>query len=326
MLSINIFLLIIGFVGLIKGADWFVDGSSALAKRFNVSPLIIGLTIVALGTSAPELAVSTLAAVEGSNEIAVSNVMGSNIFNLLCVLGVCSLIKPIPVNTRITKRDFPISIIITLFVIAGTSIRALLSKNLFQLDVSEKAGVIGRPVSITLLVLFVCYIGYMVYDSKKHPVDDDDDIPSKPLWKSVLLILIGIALIASGGQAVVSSAKVIAKTLGMTETLIGLTVVAVGTSLPELVTSIVAARKGQTDMAVGNVIGSNIFNMMFILGVSSTIHPVAVNAASLFDMLILTAVSIIVFAFSLTGKRINRAEGAVMLLIYIADVAFAIVR
>lgn len=325
MLALNIFLLIIGFAGLIKGADWFVDGSSALAKSFNVSPLIIGLTIVALGTSAPELAVSTLAAVEGSNEIAVSNVTGSNIFNLLCVLGVCSLIKPVPVNTRIIKRDFPVSIIITLFVIVGTSIKVLLSGTLFQLKVSEKAGIIGRPVSITLLVLFVCYIGYLVYDSKKHPVDDDD-IPSKPLWKSVILILVGIALIASGGQAVVTSTKALAKAFGMTETLIGLTVVAVGTSLPELVTSVVAAKKGQTDMAVGNVIGSNIFNMMFILGVSSTIHPVSVNAASLFDMLILTAVSMVVFAFSLTGKRINRSEGAVMLLIYIADVAFAIVR
>lgn len=325
MIVAYILLLVAGFVALIKGADWFVDGSSALAKRFHVPGLIIGLTIVALGTSAPELAVSTLAAIQGSNEIAISNVVGSNIFNLLGVLGVCALIHPVPVEKGIIKRDFPVSIVITIMVLLGTCFKTLFSGEWTGKAMSDVVGLVGRPLSLVLLVLFVLYIIYLIIDAKKHPTEDDN-VGEKPLWKSIVLILVGITLIVAGGQAVVYSAKEIARSFGMTETLIGLTIVAIGTSLPELVTSIVAAKKGETGMAVGNVVGSNIFNMMFILGVSSMIHPVGVNAASLWDMLILTAVSIIVFVFSITGRTIGRKEGIVMLLIYIADTAFAILR
>ena len=325
MIAVNALLLVVGFIALIKGADWFVDGSSALAKTFHVPGLIIGLTIVALGTSAPELAVSTLAAIQGSNEIAISNVVGSNIFNLLCVLGICALIYPVPVEKGITKRDFPVSIAVTILVLVGTCFKVLFSGEWMSINVNEVVGIVSRLLSLVLLVLFVFYIVYLIIDAKKHPTEDDE-IETQPLWKSFLLILVGIVLIVAGGQAVVYAAKEIARTFGMTETLIGLTIVAVGTSLPELVTSIVAAKKGETGMAVGNVVGSNIFNMMFILGVSSMIHPVGVNVASLWDMLILTIVSIVVYVFSLTRRTIERKEGAVMLLIYIADMAFAILR
>lgn len=325
MIILNSLILLVGFVVLIKGADWFVDGSSAMAKMFHVPGVIIGLTIVALGTSAPELAVSTLAAFQGSNEIAISNVVGSNIFNLLCVLGVCALIHPVPVDPGITKRDFPITIGVTALVLIGTSFKTLLSGTWVRAAMDEIVGVVGRPISFVLLILFSFYIVYLIVDAKKHPAEEDD-ILAQPLWKSVLMIIVGITFIVAGGQAVVYAAKEIARTFGMTETLIGLTIVAVGTSLPELVTSIVAAKKGETGMAVGNVVGSNIFNMMFILGVSSMIHPVVVNAASLWDMLILTVISIIVYVFSLTRRTIDRKEGLVMLSIYIGDMVFAILR
>ncbi len=318
-------LLIIGFAALIKGADLFVDGSSSLARIFHISGVIIGLTIVALGTSAPELAVSTVAALSGSNEIALSNVVGSNLFNLLSVLGVCALIHPLPVADDINKRDFPVSIIATVFLLIVTCSKSIVSGTAVIAGMEDIVGSVSRVTGIVLLVAFVCYIAYLIFDAKKHP-EEEQDTEHATFKKCILLILVGIVMIAAGGQAVVTSAKAIARTFGMSETLIGLTIVAVGTSLPELVTSIVAAGKGETGMAVGNVVGSNIFNLLFILGVSSTIHPITVNMASLIDMAILIVVSVLTFVFALTKKRINRPEGAVMLLIYIADVVHAVLR
>ena len=317
-------LLIIGFVALVKGADWFVDGSSALAKIFKVSGVIIGLTVVAMGTSLPELAVSTSAALAGSNEIALSNVVGSNIFNLMVVLGLCAAIHPVPVDKVIVKRDFPISIAVAFLVFAVTGLPCIIGGKLPTLSMSDNAGMVYRALGLSLLVIFIAYIGYLIYDSKKHPVEEEA-IKVMPLWKCLLLIVIGVALIIAGGQAVVESAKFIAKTFGMTETLIGLTVVALGTSLPELVTSIVAARKGEVEMAVGNVVGSNIFNILLILGFSSSIHPVAVNTASVYDMMILLFVSLMTWAFCFKGK-IGRLGGIIMLLCYIASTTFAILR
>ncbi|MBR1634062.1 MAG: calcium/sodium antiporter [Lachnospiraceae bacterium] len=325
MFLLYVVILILGFVSLIKGADLFVDGSSALAKTFHVSGLIIGLTIVAFGTSAPELAVSTVAAINGSNEIALSNVVGSNIFNLLCVLGVCALIHPVPVEAGINKRDFPLSILITLFVLFATSASSVVTGAILKLDMNKIAGKVSRPVGVILLLIFICYIAYLIYDARKHP-QKDEDMDRQPVLKSLCFIIIGIVLIVAGGKAVVYGAKAIARTFGMTETLIGLTIVAVGTSLPELVTSIVAARKGETGLAVGNVVGSNIFNLMFILGVSSTIHPIYVNVASVWDILILSVVSIVTYIFCNTKSEINRREGIIMLLIYVADVIFAVLR
>ena len=320
-----ILLLIAGFVGLIKGADLFVDGSAGLARNLKVPSLIIGLTIVAMGTSAPELAVSTSAAISGSNEIALSNVVGSNMFNLLMVLGCCSLFSVVPVDRIVLKRDFPISIIVTAIVFAVAGGQFLFSGKLFSTAMATEVGMVYRWLGIVLLVGFVAYIVYLVINARRHPEPETDE-EKKPYWKCFLFIVLGLVLIVAGGQAVVQSAKYIARAAGMTETLIGLTIVAVGTSLPELVTSVVAARKGETGLAIGNVVGSNIFNLMLILGVSSTIHPVAVNAASVFDMAILIVVSVLVLLFSVSKKKIVRAEGIVMILIYIADVVFAILR
>lgn len=320
-----IILLLIGFIALVKGADWFVDGSSGLARSFRIPGVIIGLTIVAFGTSAPELAVSTLAAMQGSNEIAISNVVGSNIFNLLGVLGVCALIKPVPVERGITKRDFPITVGVTILVLLGSCFGVLTSGKWVTTEMSTLVGVVDRRLALLLLGLFICYIVYLILEAKANPAKEHAKAV-QPVWKSVLWIVVGLAAIIAGGQAVVYAAKAIARNLGMTETLIGLTIVAVGTSLPELVTSVVAARKGEVGMAVGNVVGSNIFNMMFILGVSALIQPVAVNAACLWDLIILTVITVVVFGFSRTERNISRGEGAIMILLYIADVVFAILR
>lgn len=325
MFILNLIILAAGFFALIKGADIFVDGSAALARNFKVPALIIGLTIVALGTSAPELAVSTSAALQGSNEIALSNVVGSNIFNLLCVLGVCALIYPVPVDVRILKRDFPITIASTVFVLFATGGATLFRNNIFQFGMEEIAGTVSRMVGAALIIAFVGYIGYLIYDAKRNP-NEEEDGEHVPTWKCTLLIVLGLALIVGGGQAVVYSAKEIARAAGMTETLIGLTIVAVGTSLPELVTSVVASRKGQTELAIGNVVGSNIFNFLFILGISAVIHPVAVNVASVYDMMILIFVSILTLVFSVSSKKIGRMEGGIMVAVYVADVIFAVLR
>ncbi len=327
MIFVDILVLVVGFVALIKGADWFVDGAAALAKNLKVPGLIIGLTVVAMGTSAPELAVSTSAAIQGSNEIAMSNVVGSNLFNTLMVLGICALIKPLPVQNIVMKRDFPVNLGVTVLLLLMTGGAALFSGKVFRADMSDNVGMISRWAGIVLLVLFVVYIAYLVFHAKRHPEEgEEEEIKAMSTGKCFLFILVGIALIVAGGEAVVYGAKEIARAFGMTETLIGLTIVALGTSLPELVTSIVAARKGETSMAVGNVIGSNIFNIMLILGVSSTIHPFAINAASVYDMLILIGIGLITYVFALTGKQIKRWEGGLLVLLYAADMVFAILR
>ncbi|MGN0355773.1 MAG: calcium/sodium antiporter [Muricoprocola sp.] len=320
--------LVMGFFALVKGADWFVNGSSALAENFHVSNLIIGLTIVALGTSAPELAVSTSAALVGANEIALSNVVGSNIFNLLGVLGICAIIYPLPVDKGVIKRDFPFAIITTGLLLILTSGAVFFGRQFAPYHMEQKIGTVTRMSGLLLVLLFVVYICFLIYAAKKYSVDEVSEPEKKkePIWKCVFLIMIGLTMIIAGGQAVVYSAKKIARAAGMTETLIGLTIVAIGTSLPELVTSIVAARKGETGLAIGNVIGSNIFNLLFILGISALIHPIDVNVASVLDMIILLGISMLTFFFSLSSKRIARGEGVVMVLLYVADVIFAILR
>ena len=322
---IQIVILAIGFVCLVKGADIFVGGSSALARNFNVPGLIIGLTIVALGTSAPEMAVSTVAAIQGSNEIALSNVVGSNIFNLLGVLGVCAVIYPLPVDGIVLKRDFPFAIVTTILLLFISCGSIMFGGQFFEYSADNEVAVVSRPVGIGLVALFIAYIVFLILKTKKEATGDDEKGKS-PMWKCVVFILAGLALIIAGGQAVVYSAKEIARAAGMTETLIGLTIVAIGTSLPELVTSAVAARKGGTGMAIGNVIGSNIFNLLLILGVSALIHPVAINMASVYDLIILVGVTGISYLFALTSRKIIRLEGVILLLIYVADVLFAILR
>ncbi len=392
MFMVNVVLLAAGFFALIKGADWFVDGSSALAKNFHVPGLIIGLTIVALGTSAPELAVSISAALQGSNEIALSNVVGSDVFNLACVLGICAVIHPVPVDKAVLKRDFPLTIgaAVLALLVSGADWAVVKSAfkgpiagaisggmDLMSGGMDAVAGTVGRSAGLLLLVLFLAYILYLIHDARKRPekietgerdgwssgsqgsnggqgssgsqgnndsqrrsglgqsrsqgqgpdlAGEPDREACLPLGKCALLILIGLGLIIAGGQVVVYSAKNIAKALGMSETLIGLTVVAVGTSLPELVTSVVAARKGETGLAIGNVVGSNLFNILFILGISAAICPIDVNIASIYDMLTLIVISLLTYIFSLSKGKIERAEGVTLLLFYGASVVFAVLR
>ncbi len=321
---LNCLLLAVGFAALIKGADFFVDGSSGLAVNFKVPGVIIGLTIVAMGTSAPELAVSTSAAIAGSNEIALSNVVGSNIFNLLGVLGVCALIHPIPIDKAIMKRDYPISVIISIITLLAVGLGFFISGNFAGTGMLDNVGEVSRIYGIVLLVMFVAYIAMLIIQARKDRQQEEAAVPM-PVWKCILLILVGLACIIIGGELVVDNAKKIAAAAGMSETLIGLTIVAIGTSLPELVTSIVASKKGENGLAVGNVVGSNIFNILFILGVSSTIHPIAVNLASVLDLAILIAVSIITYLFARSGK-LGRPAGAAMVALYAADVVFAVIR
>ncbi len=321
---INILILVAGFFGLIKGADLFVDGSGALARYFKVPGVIIGLTIVAMGTSAPELAVSTSAALKGANEIAVSNVVGSNTFNLLMVLGICALINPLPIDKNILKRDFPISICLTALTFGFIGYPIFKRGTIEGLSMSDNVSMITRTFSIILLVIFVSYILMLVLTARKDG-SDDDEIKTFTLRRCFALILVGMILIIAGGQFVVISAKYLAAAFGMSETLIGLTVVALGTSLPELVTSIVASRKNENGLAVGNVIGSNIFNILFIMGVSGTIHPIAVNFASVTDFLILIFINLITLLLA-TKKSLGRSSGALMIICYIVYMVFAAVR
>lgn len=307
--------LVVSFVALIKGADIFVEGASSLAKKLGVSAAVIGLTIVAMGTSAPEAAVSISAALKGSNEIALGNVVGSNLFNLLMVLGVCMIITKLPTQKETLKRDFPWNVIATVAIIA------------FIVFFDTK---ITRLEGIALLVLFVSYMGYLLYKTLKDrkSADEDDEIEEISLAKSLIFLVIGLALVIVGGDLVVDSATSIARSWGVSDALIGLTIVAMGTSLPELVTSIVASRKGESDMAIGNVIGSNLFNLLFILGMTATIMPVAIDLASgiLIDTIILLAVTVMMYIFSATGNKLQKAEGVVAVLCYGGYLAYIITR
>ncbi|MBQ9814034.1 MAG: calcium/sodium antiporter [Thermoguttaceae bacterium] len=325
MLIVHFLILIVGFYALIKGADVFVDGSAALAKNFRIPSLIIGLTIVALGTSAPELAVSLSAALQGSNEIALSNVIGSNIFNLLCILGACAFISSVPVGKDALRRDYPVTIAATLFALIMIAGPCLLNGKLTRSAMYDATGTVSRITGAVLLIAFVAYIVQLIVEAKKNPVDDEikDNLAT---WKCFAFIVVGLIMIAAGGKGVVYSAQAIARAAGVTETLIGLTIVALGTSLPEFVTSLVAARKGQTELAIGNVLGSNIFNLMFVLGTSALIRPIEANAASLYDLAILAAVSVLAYVFAFTRRRVGRSEGAVMIAIYIGYVVFAAMR
>ncbi len=321
MILVNFLVLVVGFAALVKGADLFVDGSASVARKFHVSSLVIGLTIVAFGTSAPELAVSTTAAFNHSNEIALSNVVGSNIFNLLCVLGFCAVFSPIAISSDIIKRDFPFSIMATVLVL-------VFSGGLFLRDAgSGTVGMIGRTEGLILLIAFFAYMFTVVRNAMRNPQEEDSDEGAEiSLKKCILLMIAGIALIVLGGQAVVNSAKEIAYFFGMSETLVGLTIVAVGTSLPELVTSIVAAAKHENGLAMGNVVGSNLFNILFILGTTAVLNPLPVTYELAVNLVFLILISMLTFVFIITRKEISRAEGAVMAMLYIGQVAMTIIN
>ncbi len=308
--------LIVGFVLLIKGADFFVDGSSSIAKRFRVPSIIIGLTIVAMGTSLPECAVSITASITNNNTLAVSNVTGSNIFNLMMVCGICALFKPLPVNRGTLKKEFPFSILCAgLMLLLGC-----MGMNLDRAD------------GIIFCVIFVLFILWMIRSAVKARSEmpgieeEGEEVEILPVWKSLVFIVGGAAAIALGGDWVVDGAVVIAGAFNISQTIIGLTVVALGTSLPELVTSIVAARKNEVDMAMGNVIGSNIFNILFVLGTASAISPIPFLMENIYDIIVLFAVSILVWIYGWTKKEINMWEGMSMVLIYIGYTVYICLR
>lgn len=301
-------LLLIGFVLLIKGADFFVDGSSSLARIMKVPSVIIGLTIVAMGTSAPEASVSVNAALAGSNDIAISNVIGSNLFNGLVVVGVCAFMAGFKTNPEILKRDMPLNIIVT----------AILCIMLLDRHINHIEGII-------LLISMAVYIAVMVISAlKNRETADECKILSLP--KSLIFIIGGLIAVIFGGTLVVDSACLIAKDFGVSENFIGLTIIAIGTSLPELVTSITATRKGDSGLALGNAIGSNLFNILFILGMSATICPLNVLSESIIDCIILLVSAVILYVFARTKKTMNRWEGIVCVFLYVGYTAYLLIR
>ncbi|MBE7032862.1 MAG: calcium/sodium antiporter [Ruminococcaceae bacterium] len=306
---LNLAMLLVGFFFLVKGADIFVDGSSSVAKLFKIPSVIIGLTIVSIGTSLPEAAVSITSSLQGSYDLSIANVVGSNIFNLLVVVGASALICPFVVDKMIMKRDLPICIGIT----------ALLA---FML----RDNILSRIEAGVLFVIFVAYLVLLVVSALKDRQQSAENEKPMPLSKSLVFILLGGAGIILGGTFTVDSAKFFAKAFGMSEMLIGLTVVAVGTSLPELVTSIVAAKKGESEIALGNVVGSCIFNIMFILGMSGLVHPLNCEPAAFIDSVFLIGVNILMYLACITSKKVNRPEGLICVVLYVIYIAYTILR
>ena len=302
----SIIILVIGFALLMKGADYFVEGSSSVAKRLYIPSMIIGMTIVAMGTSLPECAVSVTASLAGNNTLAVSNVVGSNIFNLMVVCGACALFAPLTIKKDTLVKEFPLSIICSVLLIALGYVGMKL----------------GHIDGMVFLILFAGYLVWMINSVKKaravHKEDElmkesgeyvEDEIRIIPMWKSILFIVGGMIAIKFGGDFVVDSASDIALSFGLSQTLIGLTIVALGTSLPELVTSIVAARKNEVDMALGNAIGSNVFNILMVLGIASAISPVSLITENIIDLCVLIVFTVCVWIFAGTKKKIGKIEG-----------------
>ena len=309
----DILFLIAGFALLVKGADVFVDASVNIAKKLKIPSIIIGLTIVSLGTSAPEAVISITASAKGANALAIGNVVGSNIFNLLIIIGICVLVKPFAVNFRNIAND------IWLSVFAGIIL-------LLMMQLSR--GYISRVFSGILLAVFIAYMIILIRKAVKSKETNgvNKENGSKPLWASIILSIAGCALIISGGQLTVNGAENIASAFGISERVIGLTILAAGTSLPELVTSIIACTKGENDIALGNVVGSNIFNLLFVLGLAGIVSPLAIDVNLIFDLLVLTICSMITILFIYTGKRLVRPEGLTMVALYAAYMVFICVK
>lgn len=307
----SVFLLVIGFVLLIKGADFFVEGSSSVAKMLKVPSIIIGLTIVAMGTSLPECAVSITASMTNNNALAVSNAIGSNIFNLMVVCGLCAVFNPLTVDKSTLKKEFPFSIVCAVLLLACGYIGMTL----------------GRADGILLLVVFVCFIVWMVHSALKARAEaSDDEYDVLPVWKCIVFIIGGIIAIKFGGDFVVDGASTIAAKMGLSQNLIGLTIVACGTSLPELVTSVVAAKKNELDMALGNVIGSNIFNILFVLGIAASISPIAFIMENVIDIVILIVMSAVVWLFAWKKQELDKKDGIIMLVMYAVYLVYICMR
>lgn len=305
---LNILLVIVGFVLLIKGADFFVDGASALANKLGIPPLIIGLTIVAMGTSAPEAAISISAAIKGSTGIAIGNIYGSNIMNILLILGITACIVPLKVGITTIKYEIPFMI----FVSAALALIGYFTGN------------VGFFAGVFMWVLFILYLGYMIYQAKHMQVEEESACKDLKGWQILLCILGGMAAIVLGSDITVDNATAIATAIGISDRIIGLTVIAFGTSLPELITSVTAAKKKQADIAIGNIVGSNVFNILFVLGTASLIHNITYSAAFYVDsvMTVLTAVLLLLCVFR--KKVLTRVGGIIMLLAYVAYFVFVL--
>lgn len=311
---LNIILLALGMIFLIKGADVFVDGASSIAKRLKVPSLVIGLTIVALGTSLPELAVSVVAAINGKVEMSVGNVVGSNIFNILMVLGSSALIFPLIIDKKILKFELPfvffISILLLVISITG-----------------EKA--VTWYYGLVFIILLVFYIAFLIFRTKKEGINSDGEEPKLSVIRAIVALILGSIAIALGGEVVNRTAVFIASFLGMSEQLIALTIVAMGTSLPELVTSVVAAKKGEKEIALGNVIGSNTLNILFILGIASLIHPLAIKHDLLFDLLFMVGITALLFVMAIIAykkKGLYRVSGIILIALYVVYMIYIICR
>lgn len=307
---LSIILLIVGFVLLIKGADIFVDGASSTAENFRISKMLIGLTIVAFGTSAPELAVSISATLSGSSEMVLGNVIGSCILNILLILGIAAVIKPIKITDDTIRKELPLCMLITV-LLAVLFIDTLIGGGIVNQ--------ITRADAIVILLFFGVFLYYLIGLALHKKEKEEKSKPKFGLGKSLLLVLVGLAGIVIGSQLVVDSATNIAEVIGLSERVIALTVIAFGTSLPELVTTIVAAKKGEHELAVGNIIGSNIFNICIVLGIPvlifGTMTPVGF---SYLDLIMMVVSAVLLFIFSASTKRINRMEGAAMLALFVA--------
>ena len=314
---LNFLLLLVGFVALIFGATKLVEAASSIAVKLGIPSIVIGLTIVAFGTSAPELVVNMMAAFNGSTEVVMGNVLGSNIFNILGILGISAVIYPLTVKTSTTWLEIPLSLLAAVCVLIVAADVAL--------D-GASVNLVSRSEGLILLLFFIIFLVYNLVIAKSGETTEEMATKDYATGKAVIFIILGFAGLILGGRLIVDNAVEIAELAGLSERVIGLTVISVGTSLPELATSIVAVRKKNLDIAIGNVVGSNIFNIFFILGLSTTITPVAINAGSFVDIFTNIAASSLLFLFIFTGKgrKVERWEGILFLILYVIYVTYLI--
>lgn len=312
-------LLVIGFALLIKGADFFVDGSSNIARLLRIPPILIGLTIVAFGTSSPEATVSIIAAIQGTADVSIGNVVGSNIFNLTLVVGIATILFPIKVQDETIRKEIPFTLL------ASIALIVLISDTLLE---GFNVNYISRSDGLIFLLFFSVFMYYVIEVAlRSRQVSVKQDVPSDIQWgKNIFITVLGLAGIIIGGQMVVDNGKEIAYAWGMSEALVGLTIIAIGTSLPELVTSVAAALKKESEIALGNIVGSNIFNILFVLGVSSVISPLQVNSKVITDIILMIVLTVLLLIFSRTNYKIGKAEGFILVIGYILYLTYIIIR
>lgn len=302
-------LLVVGFAMLIKGADIFVEGAAGIAAKFGIPQLVIGLTIVAMGTSAPEAAVSIAAACKGTADITIGNVVGSNTINILVILGVTALIVAVAVQQSTVRYEIPFVVLVSIVLLV----------------MGAMDGVIGRMDGVILWALFIAYFIYL-FLMAKHGKEEEEAQADEPLWKLLVFVVFGIALIVIGADVSVDAASEIARVIGLSERFIGLTIVALGTSLPELCTSVVAATKGKADLAIGNIVGSNIFNILFVVGTTALIIPVPFNPAFIVDSAVAIAAAVLLWVCVLPKKKLTRPGGVIMLVGYVGYFAYLMMK